>query len=352
MQKPEPCRPTIYEDNHLWLLVPTVSVVVPNYNHARFLRRRVDTILAQTFKDFELILLDDCSTDDSRLILSSYAGDLWVQSNSINRIPAALSNNGIRVSGWLAGNMFGSPNPMTTPMSTCSRNWCRDSKRSQALCSAIAGRGRCRRRAPSGFLDSYLADIDPRKWTADFRADGEEECRKYLVRRNTVLSASSIVFRKDVYDQVGGADETLILCGDWKTWAAMALTGGAIAYVGEPLNYYRFHDTSVTTRSQKRGVGPVEALLVIDWILERVKLEKEARENLCAEIYNLWGSAVLNNRIPIRARWSILKGARAVDRHALRRLIRPALTALRLTVARRWRSLWGGLVEGTYGAGR
>jgi glycosyltransferase involved in cell wall biosynthesis len=54
---------------------PRVSVAVPNYNHARFLRQRLDTILAQTYQDFELILLDDCSTDESRTILEQYAGD-------------------------------------------------------------------------------------------------------------------------------------------------------------------------------------------------------------------------------------------------------------------------------------
>ena len=49
---------------------PKVSVIVPNYNHARFLPKRIDSILGQSFQDFELILLDDCSTDDSRSILS------------------------------------------------------------------------------------------------------------------------------------------------------------------------------------------------------------------------------------------------------------------------------------------
>ena len=53
--------------------MPNVSVIVPNYNHARFLRQRLDSILAQSFQDFELILLDDCSTDDSRTILKEYA---------------------------------------------------------------------------------------------------------------------------------------------------------------------------------------------------------------------------------------------------------------------------------------
>ncbi len=55
--------------------MPKVTVVVPNYNHARFLPKRIESILSQTFQDFELILLDDCSTDESRSILSSYASD-------------------------------------------------------------------------------------------------------------------------------------------------------------------------------------------------------------------------------------------------------------------------------------
>ncbi len=50
----------------------TISVIVPNYNHARFLKRRIDSILNQTYQDFELILLDDCSSDDSCDILLSY----------------------------------------------------------------------------------------------------------------------------------------------------------------------------------------------------------------------------------------------------------------------------------------
>ena len=52
--------------------MPRVTVVTPNYNHARYLPERIDSILAQTFQDFELLILDDASTDNSREVIESY----------------------------------------------------------------------------------------------------------------------------------------------------------------------------------------------------------------------------------------------------------------------------------------
>ena len=54
---------------------PLVSVVVPNYNYARYLDARLSSILNQTFQDFELILLDDASTDNSLEVLDRYKDD-------------------------------------------------------------------------------------------------------------------------------------------------------------------------------------------------------------------------------------------------------------------------------------
>ena len=62
---------------------PLVSVIVPNYQHEDFLLERLDSILDQEFQDFELILMDDCSTDGSVQILEEYAlkrpGTAWSQ---------------------------------------------------------------------------------------------------------------------------------------------------------------------------------------------------------------------------------------------------------------------------------
>ena len=49
-----------------------VSIIVPNYNHGKYIKQRLDSIINQTFTDYELILLDDYSSDESRDILLSY----------------------------------------------------------------------------------------------------------------------------------------------------------------------------------------------------------------------------------------------------------------------------------------
>ena len=317
----------------------TVSVIIPNYNHARFLPRRIESVLHQTYQDFELILLDDCSTDDSRSILSKYADDPRV------RMEFNVKNSGSTFKQWNKG----------VGMARGEYVWIAESDdyADERLLEKLVVRldsepnvvfSYCRSwrvsadGGISGFLDSYLTDLDTQRWTADFWADGREECQNYLVQRNTVANASAVLFRREVYEQVGGADESLVLCGDWKLWAAMALTG-RIAYLGEPLNYHRCHDTSVRAKSQGLGVDAAEYLEVIRWILQRVTPSEAARRKLCEDVSSLWAPAVLTRRIPLSRRWAILENARAIDRHALRKLVRPALAALRMTLARHYRSL-------------
>jgi hypothetical protein len=152
-------------------------------------------------------------------------------------------------------------------------------------------------------------------------------------------SASSVVFRRDVYWQASGADEKLVYCGDWKTWAAIALTGGLVLHVGEPLNYCRFPDRSVTARSRRDGIEASEFLDVVGWILQRVSLPEPDRVKRCEELSHLWIPAVLNRRITNKVPRAILKNARAVDKNAQREFFGAGLTALRLTLARRCRSL-------------
>jgi hypothetical protein len=319
--------------------MPKVSVIVPNYNHARYLPQRIESVLRQTYQDFELILLDDCSTDGSRSILSQYASDprVRIEFNEANSGSTFRQwNKGVRLARgeyvWIAeSDDYADERLLETLVS-----------RLEAEPTAVLVN--CRSWIVSaddhcmGLLDG-LADLDPLRWTTDFSADGREECRKYLIFGNSVQSASSVVFRREVYWQVGGADENLVFAGDWKTWSAMALTGGTIAHVGKPLNYYRLHDTTVTARAQQLGLGTAEWLRVTRWFLERVTPDAPVYKKLCRDLSHVWAPAILNRRIPASVRRAILKDAKIIDPHARRRLMRPVATALRMTTARCYHSL-------------
>ncbi|MCB0455996.1 MAG: glycosyltransferase family 2 protein, partial [Aequorivita sp.] len=77
---------------------PKVSVIIPNYNHAAFLEQRLQTVLQQTFQDFEVILLDDASTDGSQEILESYRNHPKVAHLIINS-----NNSGSPFKQWQKG---------------------------------------------------------------------------------------------------------------------------------------------------------------------------------------------------------------------------------------------------------
>ena len=329
----------LFKSRRLGLAMPAVSVIVPNYNHARFLSKRIDSVLQQTFQDWELILLDDCSTDDSRSILSRYAGDprVRIERNEANSGSTFKQwNKGVRLARgkyvWIAeSDDYADPRLLerlvavleTDPAVTFAycQSW-RVSEDDQRI----------------GFADFYLDYLDAHRWKADFCVNGLEECQNYLVSSNTVPNASAVVFRRDIYERVGGADEKMRMCGDWKLWAAMALQG-KVAYLGEPLNYFRTHDTSVRSKSNKQALDAAEYLQVIRWIMGRVtpgRSRSEAAMPACRPA--LWVPALMSMRVPFSLKWSILKNVWAVDPHPVRRAVRPAIRTIRgrsLATARR-----------------
>ncbi len=96
---------------------PRVTVIVPNYNHAPYLAQRLDSIYAQDYPAFDVILMDDCSTDDSRTILPTTppATPTARRFCSTTRTPAAPSSSGKRASRPHRATSSGSRKAMTGP---------------------------------------------------------------------------------------------------------------------------------------------------------------------------------------------------------------------------------------------
>src|ERR1035437_3711421 len=304
----------------------TVSVIIPNYNHARFLPRRIESVLRQTLQDFDLILLDDCSTDDSRSLLSSYADDprVRIEFNEVNSgSPFKQWNKGVRLARgeyvWIAESDDYADERLLERLVAIL-----DAEPSVVFVNCRSMRVYADGRV-DGFADTDLVLVNPDKWTNDFIADGRDECKNYFVHLDPVFNASSVLLRRSVYEQVGGADEGLRCCGDWKLFAAMALQG-RIAHIKEPLNYYRVHDASVSARSTQGGLAAAEYLSVMRWVLGQVTPTEFARRKL-SETLSYWTSAVTTRNVPLPRRWSILRDALAIDPHTTLRVIAGRLRA-------------------------
>lgn len=317
--------------------MPSVSVIVPNYNHARFLRQRVDSVLGQTFQDFELILLDDCSSDESQSILRGYTVDprVRIEFNEENSGSTFKQwNKGVRLARgeyiWIAESDDHADARLLERLVTVLDD---EPEVTLAHCRSwqISEDGQ-----RNGFMDMYFRFLDAHRWTVDFMADGREECRTSFLCTNPVPNASAVVFRKAIYERVGGADENLRLCGDWKLWAAMAFEG-KIAYLSEPLNYHRTHDESVRSKSNRTGLDSAEALQVIRGILGRVTPTEAVWETLRWSAGMYWPWAIVSLHVPVGLKLAILRDARAIDPHAMRRVFRTALTAARLKLVKEFR---------------
>ena len=319
--------------------MPAVSVIVPNYNHARFLRQRIDTILAQTFQDFELILLDDCSTDESRCILEQYASDprVRMEFNEVNSGSVFRQwNKGVRLARgeyvWMAES-----------------DDYADERFLKRLVSVLdqepaAGFVYCRSwqvtedNRVDGYGDWYLDIVDPNRWKADFCVEGREQFPGYFGRCCVVPNASAALFRKAIYERLGGADERFRVCGDWKVWTAMALAG-KVGFVNEPLNYFRRHNASVIHKSAQDASKVIESLDVVRWILDQVTLPGAALAKVYQAQAESWVPAMMSMRFPVRLKLAILRRVRAVDPHPIRRVVGPVLRTLQRKFLRHWRMI-------------
>lgn len=347
--------------------MPTVSVIVPNYNHGRFLRQRIETILAQTYRDFELILLDDASTDESREILREYADDPRVQQINV-RMELNETNSGSTFKQWNKGvrmargkyiwiaesDDYSDPRFLERMVGLLEADervviaYCRSHKvvcgrafplTKENLRTLKEGEvvGSIGEGAVKGFAYPLLDAPELERWTKDFCAEGVDECRRYFPLANLVRNASSAVFRKDAYEAAGGADENLRFCGDWKLWAGVALRG-KMAFKSEPLNYYRLHPGSVWgTRS---GAPEIQELLhVARWVMQQVSPANVTRETACRKLSFGWVMVLMSLRVPLEQKRAMWRDVRAIDPHPLRRVLWPALKTISMKIRRHWREL-------------
>ena len=229
---------------------PKVTVIVPNYNHEKFLRMRLDSIYQQTYQNLEVLLLDDCSTDSSREILREYAG----RYPSITHLLFNETNSGGVFRQWTKGitNATGELCWVAESDDCCERNFLeklvpafKDEKMNIAYCQYIYIDEQNRQNV-SGFK-GYVSVLDKDKWNHSYTNGDVEEVQAALGIRNTIPNASGAVFRNPKGMDLLKNDRWLSMriCGDW-VFYLHRLKGGKIYYSVDTVSYFRFHQSTAS----------------------------------------------------------------------------------------------------------
>jgi glycosyltransferase involved in cell wall biosynthesis len=236
--------------------VPRVSVVVPNYNYARHLKDRFATVLDQAGGVYELIVLDDCSPDDS----IDVARRLLAHEETDWRLIVNTKNSGSPCRQWLKGVeqakgdivWIAEADDLTLPgfLEELLPAF-RDPDVAMAYCQSkqMAGDGAI---LCDHYLD-YVADIDREKWRRSHVSGGLDEIRTVLAVKNAIPNVSACLFRREALLRAlsEGIDDiaSYRVAGDWATYVRV-LEQGKLAFSARPLNLHRRHENSVTLGSQ------------------------------------------------------------------------------------------------------
>jgi glycosyltransferase involved in cell wall biosynthesis len=312
--------------------VPKVSIIIPNYNHDRFLPKRIQTIFDQTFQDFEIIYLDDASTDESDRAIAPYIP-------RFTHVVKNVTNSGIPFKQWNKGASLAQGEYLWIAESDDYA----DKHFLERLVDVLdrhpnVGITYCQSWGideSDRILQSWKLntdELDEERWQQDFVNDGQDECRRYLIYKNTIPNASGTLIRRSVYEQIGGAEESLRLCGDWLTWIKMLMISD-IAFVAAPLNYFRTHDRSVRSGSLKYLVYSEESYRVLDYVLKHCRIPAETANQAYEIMLDRWYEGALAHRHenpnPLHTR--IYRLAHRIDPMLKRRLLRKALADPRST---------------------
>ncbi len=239
--------------------LPKVSVIVPNYNHAPFLEERLESIYNQTYKNFEVILLDDCSTDNSLAILQKYAQMFPEKTRSCFN----EANSGSPFAQWQKGIKLASGDFIWIAESDdfCENNFL------EAMVPYFYDESILISYAHTIFVDhsgkkhpfafeTYVSQTDVKKWDASYIELAHNEVNSSLGILNTIPNVSSVVFKR-MDDHFSLFDDPqwqkMVVCGDWLFYLHL-MRGGRIAYCHETHGYYRIHQGGSSKKAQTQEV--------------------------------------------------------------------------------------------------
>lgn len=238
---------------------PLVSVIVPNYNHARFLDERIQSILNQTYQNFELIILDDRSSDNSVEVIMKYKDNPHTSHIVVNKENSGSTfiqwNKGLELARgewiWIAeSDDFCEDNMLECLMEQ------KDKSDNVAIvyCS-------------SHYVDikgTRISPIIPESSQIIFY-EGKSFIEKEMCNANAIYNASMAIFKKEYAMSVNRQYMNYVAAGDRLFWIELAEMGDVV-HVMSPKNYFRQHGNKVSPLKKTKGITSREDFQIVCYL--------------------------------------------------------------------------------------
>lgn len=231
-----------------------VTVIIPSYNHGKYINKRIDTILSQTYKNFNILILEDASKDNSRDIIQQYVNHPKVQAVISNEI-----NSGSVFKQWYKG----------IELVQSKYTWIAESddfadkffleKLVQVLESDDS--------LGFAYCDSYIVDENENllevssytqkrnlllgsNWKESMKYDGDDFLKNYLAYHCYVNNASAVLFKTEYLKNLTINLSDFKFAGDWAVYIDISKKSN-IYYLNEQLSFYREHHLNASKSGAK-----------------------------------------------------------------------------------------------------
>jgi glycosyltransferase involved in cell wall biosynthesis len=237
---------------------PRVTVIVPAHNYGHYLPHALDSVVAQTFTNWECLIVDDGSTDDTTAVARRYADgdDRFRTIRQENRGPSAARNTGLEhARGELIQFLDADDRLMPLKLVTHVRHL-DENPEHDIVYSEVAF---FRSEEPDRLMPSLHGKLSR---SIMGRVHGNAEAREKLQHYN-IMPTLAALFRRRAFDVAGTFHENVLGCEDWDLWIRCAAAGCSFDYCPSdaPLSAVRTHSTSTSRDSSRMLRGLVNAAI-------------------------------------------------------------------------------------------
>ncbi|WBA17130.1 glycosyltransferase [Salinivibrio kushneri] len=268
---------------------PALSVIIPYYNHELYLNERIDSIIEQTNQDWEILALDDCSTDNSTAVVDEYRSEyrLHSQLNKKNSgSPFIQWQKGIDLAQgdfiWIAEGDDTADNTFIEKLFT---------EFNDPMVNIVSARTEIldeHGEVQANALKPYLDQAYPNKFASSYKRDGFKEVNEQLGSMCTLVNASGLLIRKSsVNHDILRKASTFKMAGDWLIYLD-CLKHGKVAHNVDTANYFRRHSASQVHKVEGTEAYFYERKHILDFVVNTFTINPKTLKRAKSVIDSEW----------------------------------------------------------------